>query len=156
MADALRFDDIAALRALARDDFGPPGPPLAITQEMIASFADLTGDRQWIHVDVERARRDSPYHGTIAHGFLVLSLLSSLAAGDDVRVTGSGSVINYGADRLRFVSPVPAGSSVHVRRRLIDATAKAGGTLVTRESEIRVVGSERPAVLYRHLTLYLP
>jgi len=85
-----------------------------------------------------------------------LSLLPALSAGGDLRVVGQGSTINYGADKLRFIAPVPAGASIHARRRVMDAIAKGGGTLLTVETEIRVEGADRPALLYRSLTLYLP
>jgi acyl dehydratase len=86
----------------------------------------------------------------------VLSLVPVLRAGSEVQLTGHGLVINYGADKLRFVSPVPAGSKIHARRRLAGVERKSGGTLVTSETEVRVVGGEKPALFYRHLTLYLP
>jgi acyl dehydratase len=152
----IRFDDIAALRAKIGPDFGPWSAPLQITQEMIDRFADVTHDHQWIHVDVERARRESPFGTTIAHGFLTLSLIPKLSAGGAWRVSGFGSATNYGADKLRFVSPVPAGSSVHARSRLVKVEPKAKGTQLTQEIHIHVVGSDRPAVTYEMLTLYLP
>lgn len=150
------FDDVPALKAKISSEFGAWGPEMRITQEMINSFAELTGDHQWIHVDVERARRESPFKGTIAHGFLVLSLLPTLRASADYRITGHGNATNYGADKLRFVSPVPAGASLHARGRLVAVDARPPGTLVTQEIAVHVVGSERPAVLYTMLVLYQP
>ena len=152
----VRFDDVEALRGAIREDFGPWGPELEVTQEMIDRFADLTGDRQWIHVDVERARRESPFGGPVAHGFLTLSLLPVLRPGGGVRVTGYGSAANYGSDGLRFLAPVPAGSRVRARSRLADVQRKPRGTLVTSEVEVGVVGSERPALVYTMLVLYGP
>ncbi|MBV8559262.1 MAG: MaoC family dehydratase, partial [Acidimicrobiia bacterium] len=76
----IRFDDIDALNAAASEQFGPWGPPVKVTQEMVDAFAELTGDHQWIHSDIERAKRDSPFGGTIAHGFLTLSLLPAMSA----------------------------------------------------------------------------
>ncbi len=152
----VRFDDVATLESLVSEKFGPFGPPLEVTQQMVDRFADLTHDHQWIHVDVERARRESPFGQTIAHGFLVLSLLPALKAGNGLSVTGMGASINYGADKLRFVSPVPCGSQVHLRRRLAAVSRRPKGVQLTQESEIRVVGAERPAVAYRQLSLYLP
>ena len=113
----IRFDDIEGLRAKVSEEFGPWGPPVEVTQAMIDKFAELTGDHQWIHVDVERAKRESPFKGTIAHGFLTLSLLPVLRSGSDYKVIGYGNATNYGSDKLRFVSPVPAGSKVHARSR---------------------------------------
>ena len=121
---------------------------------MIQGFADLTGDQQWIHVDVERCQKESPFGGPIAHGFLTLSLMPSLVGGGPVRVTGQGAAVNYGAESLRFLSPVPSGSKVHARTRLVRAEAKSGGTLLTTEADVRVVDAEKPAILYRMQVLY--
>ncbi len=152
----VRFDDIDGLRAHVTEELGAFGPAKAVTQDMIDQFAELTGDHQWIHVDVDRAKAESPFGTTIAHGFLVLSMLPGLTAPSPVSITGFGSAINYGADKLRFIQPVPAGSEIQLRRRLADVTAKPKGTQVTVENEIRVVGSDKPALLYRSIVLYLP
>jgi hypothetical protein len=106
-----RFDDVDAMNAAASEEFGEWGPEIAITQEMINEFADLTGDHQWIHVDVERAVRESPFGGPIAHGFLTLSLLPRMMTESSTTITGHTNAANYGADKLRFIAPVPAGSS---------------------------------------------
>jgi uncharacterized protein len=152
----IRFDDVEALRARVGEEFSPYGPEVELTQERIDRFAEVTGDRQWIHLDVERARRESPFGGTIAHGFFVLSLIPVLRVRPDLEIVGHGSVANYGADRLRFVSPVPAGSRVHARCRVVGVDAKPKGTTVTEEIEIWVVGGERPAISYTMLALYQP
>ena len=153
----IRFDDIEALRAEVSDQFGPWGNEVEITQEMINKFAELTGDHQWIHVDVERAKRESPFRGTIAHGFLTLSLLPVLRAGADFKIVGYGNATNYGSDKLRFVSPVPAGAKVHARARLAAVEAKPKGTQVTQEIAVHVVGQDdRPALTYTMLVLYHP
>src|SRR3954454_17839271 len=103
-----RFDDIDGLTAAISPDFGDWGPEIEVTQDLINGFAELTGDRQWIHVDVERAHKESPFGGPIAHGFLTLSLLPALGVAP-VKVTGQKSATNYGAEGLRFLSPVPSG-----------------------------------------------
>jgi uncharacterized protein len=151
----IRFDDIDGLNAAASDDFGPWGQPVKVTQEMVDAFADLTGDHQWIHSDVERARRDSPFGGTVAHGFLTLSLLSAMGA-QTVRITGQSSAINYGAERLRFLAPVPIPSEVHARGRLVRAEARPKGTLLTTEADVSVVDADKPSLLYTMQVLYLP
>ena len=87
---------------------------LVVTQDRIDAFADATGDHQWIHVDTERARTETPFGATIAHGFLTLSLLSALMR-DAVTVDGPRMTLNYGLNRVRFVSPVPSGSRVRAR-----------------------------------------
>jgi acyl dehydratase len=152
--DAIRFDDLDAINALASEEFGEFGEPVEVTQEMIQGFADLTGDHQWIHVDVERCKKESPFGGPIAHGFLTLSLLPSLIGGGPVKVTGQSAAVNYGAESLRFLSPVPSGSKVHARTRLVRAEAKSGGTLLVTEADVRVVDAEKPAILYRLQVLY--
>ena len=151
----IRFDDIDGLNSAASDDFGPWGQPVKVTQEMVDAFADLTGDHQWIHSDVERARRDSPFGGTVAHGFLTLSLLSAMGA-QTVRITGQSSAINYGAERLRFLAPVPIPSEVHARGRLVRADARPKGTLLTTEADVSVVDAGKPSLLYTMQVLYLP
>jgi acyl dehydratase len=152
------FDDIEALRAHVSDAFGPFGPEVEVSQAMIDQFAELTGDHQWIHVDVTRAKRESPFGTTIAHGFLTLSLLAGSAPAGQAayRLVGQGNAVNYGSDKLRFLSPVPAGSKVHTRSRLLSVEAGGKGTRVETEYAIHVVGSERPAVLYTGIVLYQP
>ena len=154
--EEIRFDDIDRMRSKVSEEFGPWGPEIEVTQEMINKFAELTGDHQWIHVDVERCKRESPFKGTIAHGFLTLSLLPTLRTGSDHKIVGYGNATNYGADKLRFVSPVPAGSKIRARSRLVAVDAKPKGTQITTEIAVHVAGSERPALLYTMLVLYHP
>ena len=153
----VRFDDLEALSALVSDELGPFGEPILVSQAMIDAFAKLTMDEQWIHVDVERCARESPFKTTIAHGFLVLSLVTALKSEGAAQIVGYGSVINYGADKLRFVSPVPAGSQIHARRRIAHVRKKGiGGTQITFETEVQVVGADKPAMIYRSLALFMP
>jgi hypothetical protein len=153
----VRFDDLEGLQALVSEALGAPGPAKVITQAMIDAFAELTDDRQWIHVDPERCAAESPYGVPIAHGFLVLSLVTALSQGGDDRIVGYGSVINYGADKLRFIRPVPAGSTVCARRRIAHVRKKGvGGTQITFETEVWVEGEDKPAMLYRSLALFMP
>jgi len=152
----IRFDDIEGLKSLVSEEFGPFGPEFEVTQEKIDAFAELTGDHQWIHVDVERARRESPFGGPIAHGFLTLSLVPVLNPRSHYRVVGYGNATNYGSDGFRFLAPVPAGSKVHARSRIVSVEAKPKGTLVTTETAVHVVGQERPALVYKGLVLYNP
>jgi acyl dehydratase len=155
MADTIRFDDVEALRAKMSKDFGSWSEPIEITQQKINQFADVTGDHQWIHIDVERCKKESPFGGPVAHGFLTLSLLPAFHGGDGYHITGSRNMVNYGANKLRFISPVPAGASVHARSRIIAVDPRPQGTMITRETEVCVVGQERPALLYEGLTLYV-
>jgi acyl dehydratase len=150
----VRFDDVDGINALASDEFGAWGAEVEVTQEVINGFAELTGDRQWIHVDVERAQKESPFGGPIAHGFLTLSLLPGMAS-SPLTVTGQGSAVNYGASGLRFMAPVPAGSRLHARGRVVGAEVLPKGTLVTTEIEIAVVGVEKPSLRYGMQILYM-
>jgi acyl dehydratase len=150
-----RFDDVDALNAAASEEFGDWGPTLTVTQDMINQFAELTGDHQWIHVDVERALKESPFGGPVAHGFLTLSLIPHLMNSGGVTITGHVNAANYGADKLRFIAPVPAGSELHSRSRLVSAEAKPKGTLLTTEIEVGVVDATKPAILYSMQTLYM-
>jgi len=154
--EEIRFDDIAQLRSKISDTFGDWSDPVEVSQDMINRFAELTGDHQWIHVDVERAKRESPFGGTIAHGFLTLSLLPAMKRKPEWAITGYGNATNYGANKLRFVSPVPAGSKVHSRGRLVGVEAHPKGTQVTQEINVHVVGSDRPALIYEMVVLYHP
>jgi acyl dehydratase len=152
----IQFDDIETLTANISDEFGEWSNETLIDQAMIDQFAETTGDRQWIHIDVERAKKESPFKTPIAHGFLTLSLLPSLHAKQTYRIVGYGNATNYGADSLRFLSPVPSGSKVHARSRLASVVAKPKGTLIGAETAIHVVGQERPALIYQGLTMYNP
>jgi acyl dehydratase len=126
---------------------------ITIDQERVSRFADTTEDRQWIHVDPDRAARESPYGTTIAHGFLTLSLVSHLFE-DTVRVNRVRFAINYGLNRVRFPSPVPAGSRVRARFRL-EAVEPSGDALqrtwaITVERE----GGEKPCCVAEWLVRF--
>jgi acyl dehydratase len=152
---AVQFDDLVAVTGLASEHFGAWGSPRVITQDMIDQFSAVTGDDQWIHTDLERAARESPFGGPIAHGFLVLSLVSALPSGADYGIVGHKLAVNYGLDRVRFVAPVPAGAAIHSRGRIVSAAARGGGTLVTYETEVAVVNAPKPSLICRPLALYL-
>lgn len=154
--DEIRFDDIEALEARIGDEYGPWGPEVEISQERVNQFAELTGDHQWIHIDVERAKTQSPFGGPIVHGFFTLAMLPQLSPRAGFKLVGHGNATNYGADGLRFLSPVPCGSKLHARSHLVSVEAKPKGTLLTNETAVHVVGSDRPALVYKGLTLYNP
>jgi acyl dehydratase len=119
----------------------------AVDQDRIDAFADTTGDRQWIHVDVERAGAESPYGTTIAHGFLTLSLIPALSK-DNYRVDNAKMGINYGLNKVRFLAPVPAGSRVRVRSDLVDATRVNDTTVdLTVRQTVELDGSDKPAAV---------
>src|SRR5271155_6094017 len=144
----IKFDDIPALTAKIGKEFGPWSEPIHVTQEKINQFADVTGDHQWIHIDIERSKRESPFGGPVAHGFLTLSLIPAFEIDAGWKVAGYRNVINYGANKLRFISPVPAGAKVHARSRLVAVEARPQGTQVTQETTVHVVGQEKPALIY--------
>ena len=125
-----------------------------VTQPRINDFADATEDHQWIHVDVERAKTGSPFHSTIAHGFLTLSLLPHLAA-QALKVEGDFKMgINYGLNRLRFVSPVPAGSRIRARFTLQSVEDVAGGIQITWSVTCETEGGQKPALVAEWLVRY--
>ena len=115
----IRFDDIASLREHVGDEFGPWGPEVEVTQALINRFADLTHDHQWIHVDVERARK-GPFGAPVAHGFLTLTLSAKYQPPLPFEVIGESSRVNYGCTSYRFLDPVPAGSKLRARMRLME------------------------------------
>ncbi len=117
---------------------------LPIDQERVNAFAEVTGDRQWIHVDVERATRESPFGGPIAHGYLTLSLLAKFA-GECIAVDGIKLAVNYGLNRVRFASPVKVGSRVRARFVLAAVEDIAGGAQMIWQATIEIEGSEKPA-----------
>ena len=125
---------------------------LEITQERVNAFADATGDHQWIHVDVERAKT-GPYGGTIAHGYLTLALVIPLW-NRLLRVDGVGMAVNYGLNRLRFPSPVPVGARIRLRARVGPVEQVSGGVQLTAEFTVERAGSDKPAavaeVVYRY------
>ena len=155
MSTTYDINDVDAINAAASEEFGDWGPEVAVTQEMINQFAELTGDRQWIHVDVERATKESPFGGPIAHGFLTVSLIPKVNP-QSIRFTGYGNATNFGARGLRFLAPVPAGSTIHARARLVGAEARKNGTLITTELAVHVVGNDKPSLLYEMQILYMP
>ena len=117
-----------------------------VTQEQIDKFADATGDHQWIHVDVERAKKEMPGGKTIAHGWLTLSLVPRLAS-TIYRVKHRSRGLNYGANRVRFTGMVPAGSRIRLRLKIKAVDPVEGGMRVTSESTMEVEGSDRPALV---------
>ena len=118
-----------------------------VTQDQIDKFADATGDHQWIHVDVERARKEMPGGKTIAHGWLTLSLVPRLAS-TLYRVKQRSRGINYGANRVRFTGMVPAGGKIrlHLKIKAVEPVG-GGGTRITNESTMELEGSDRPVLV---------
>jgi acyl dehydratase len=126
---------------------------LEVTQDRINTFADATADHQWIHVDPERARAETPFGATIAHGFLTLSLLSALMR-DAVTVDGPRMTLNYGLNRVRFVSPVPSGSRIRARVALASIEDKGDSIQATWSITIEREGADKPAVAAEWIVRY--
>jgi len=142
------FDEVAGLagQEIGASDW------VTIDQGRINTFADATGDHQWIHIDVERAKKELPGGKTIAHGYLTLSLLPMLAA-QIMRVTGVSRGINYGSNKVRFTNMVPVGSRVRAKQKLMSVEARAGGLQLVNEMTIEIEGQDRPACVAETISL---
>jgi acyl dehydratase len=146
----VQIADPGALRALAG---GAPFVSgwIEVSEPQVLGFADATGDHQWIHIDAERARRESPFGGPIAHGFLTLSLIPALLEQTVQMRQRMG--VNYGLNRVRFTSPVPVGAKVRARFGVKEVSEVGeGGVQVTWDVTIEREGSERPACVAEFLT----
>ncbi|MGI8755221.1 MAG: MaoC family dehydratase [Acidimicrobiales bacterium] len=126
---------------------------LEITQERVNTFADATGDHQWIHVDPERARAESPFGGPIAHGYLTLSLGPVLAP-QILRVEGIKLAVNYGADKVRFPSPVPVGAKLRMGAELTGVSDIAGGAQVSMTFTFECEGADKPSCVSQIIFRY--
>ncbi len=128
---------------------------LAIDQERVNQFADATGDHQFIHVDPEKAAR-TPLGGTVAHGYLTLSLLPKLAQEIAVMPEGMAMAFNYGVDKVRFPSPVRVGSEIRLRSKVTDVTEKGPGRiLVKAQATVEIRGQEKPALVAETLSMFV-
>ena len=123
---------------------------LEITQDRVNKFAEATDDHQWIHVDVERA--DKEMGGTIAHGFLTISLIPFLSKGL-LNLQGVTRALNYGSDKVRFMSPVKVGKRIRMRQKLVSAEPKSGGVLTKSECTIEIEGETKPAAVVEYMIL---
>ncbi len=146
---------VATLEQLVGREFAP-SEWILVDQARIDAFAVATGDHQFIHVDPERVSRETPFPGTLAHGFLLLSLAAGHRQRDFPPVTDVALVLNYGLDRLRFTSPVFAGSRVRYRSRVLGAEPRGPGrTLLRQEAVMEVEGQDKPAVVAELLAMYV-
>jgi acyl dehydratase len=146
---------MSTLEAFVGQELGVSGWQL-VDQARIDGFAECTGDRQWIHVDVERARRESPFGVTIAHGYLTLSLAAALSMEVGVIPPDAASGLNYGLDRVRFMTPVKAGSRVRNRVTLLGVEDKAEGCkLVRLQNTIEIEGESKPALVAQSLAMLI-
>lgn len=129
---------------------------ITVGQDRIDAFAACTGDHQWIHVDRDRAARESPFGTTIAHGLLTLSLLPAMTEEVGLVPEGVPQVLNYGSDKVRFLHPVPSGARVRARTELVAAVEKRPGQiLLTARSTVEIEGEETPALVAETLALLL-
>lgn len=126
---------------------------MEVTQERVDAFADATDDHQWIHVDQQRAAQ-GPFGGTIAHGFLTLSLTVALAGQVELDVGSPKMAINYGLEKVRFPAPVPVGSRIRARVGLVSVSDVEGGIQVNRQVVIEVEGLEKPAMVAETVSRY--
>jgi acyl dehydratase len=125
---------------------------LVIDQARINLFAEATGDRQWIHVDPERAKKEMPGGKTIAHGYLTLSLIPVLIQ-DLLKIEGLTRGINYGSDKVRFTNMVPEGSRVRARQKMLSVAPKGGGLQLISEITIEIEGEKRAACVAETITI---
>ena len=123
-----------------------PSDWMTVDQAMINKFAEATGDHQWIHVDVERARKEMPDGKTIAHGHLTLSLVPRLAA-TLTRVKKRSRGVNYGSNKVRFITPVQAGARIRLRQRLANVEEIQGGVRITSQMTVEIEGQDKPALV---------
>ena len=138
------------MKSLVGQELGP-SRSRTVTQEDIDAFAELSGDHQWIHVDPERAKKESPFGGPIAHGYLTLSLLPMLVP-QIVEITGFRMGVNYGTDKVRFPSPVPVGSRVRAGATLDSVDPIDGGIAMVVTVTVEVEGSSKPAMVATSLS----
>ena len=147
------FKDFEEIKAAVGSEIGVSGW-VVVTQERIDQFAEATGDDQWIHVDVERAKRESPTRTTIAHGLFTLSLIPEFVR-DVMGLEGIKNTLNYGANRVRYLSPVPAGSRLRARVKIV-ATEDSpnNGLRVTYGVSIEMEGGTRPACVAEVMAIH--
>jgi acyl dehydratase len=145
-----RFAGIADAKARLGQEIGVSDWML-IDQERVSAFAKVTGDEQWIHVDVERAKRESPFGGPIAHGYLTVSLLAKFA-GECIAAEGIKLAVNYGLNRVRFASPVKVGSRVRASFVLAELEEISGGAQIVWKATIEIEGNDKPACVAEMVT----
>jgi acyl dehydratase len=129
---------------------------VAVDQDRIDAFAACTGDRQWIHVDVARARRESPFGAPIAHGYLTLSLVAAMVMELGIIPSDAATGLNYGLDKVRFIAPVKAGMRVRTRANLVAVEPQRGGRMLLRlNCTLQIEGESKPALVAELLCLLI-
>lgn len=130
---------------------------LLVDQARIDQFAECTGDHQWIYVDVERAKRESPFRTPVAHGYLTLSLIGSLSQEVGVVPSDAAAGFNYGIDKVRFLAPVPAGARVRLRVAVVAAEEKSDGQILLKTKNVlEIENNDKPALVAETLALLIP
>ena len=128
-----------------------------VTQEAVNEFANCTGDTQWIHIDVERAKKESPFGGPVAHGYLTLSMLSAMAMEIGIVPQGTAAALNYGLDKVRFLAPVPVGAKIRLHSKLSGFDRKGNGQyLLQTENTSEIEGADKPALIAESLAMLVP
>ena len=150
----IRFDDLDALRAEISEEFTDWGDELVVDQAMLDDFGKRTGDEQWIHVDVERAKA-GPFGGTIAHGYLTLSLVPMLGA-QVFALETPGAKLNYGVNKVRFPAPVPVGSRIRAHARVAGVADLPAGKQLTLGWTIEIEDQPKPGCVAETVVLLLP
>jgi len=129
---------------------------ITLDQAMVSTFADVTRDHQFIHIDPERAAKETPFGGTIAHGFFTLSLLSGLAEKCFPKIEGTVELLNYGMDKLRFLAPVPTGSRIRAHFTMTECRIKAEGHLLIRYAvSVEIENHDKPALVGEWLAMVI-
>jgi acyl dehydratase len=129
---------------------------VAVDQDRIDRFAACTGDRQWIHVDVDRARRESPFGGAIAHGYLTLALVAAMVLEIGVVPPDAATGLNYGVDKVRFIAPVRSGARVRVRAVLLAADSQGGGRVLLKlQCTLEIEDEPKPALVAEILCMLI-
>jgi acyl dehydratase len=159
MTDVVRNDSMPYSMATAAHFVGRElgmSDWITVDQGRIDQFAICTGDRQWIHVDVERARRESPFGGPIAHGYLSLSLVAAMLLEIGVVPQDAATGLNYGLDKVRFVAPVKAGARVRTRATLMSADRQDGGRMLLKlQCMLEIEGEAKPALIAEVLCMLI-
>lgn len=147
----LQFKDLAEFKSMKGKDL-PHSDWLTVSQEMINDFANATLDKQWVHVDEERAAKESPFKSTIAHGFMSLSLLSKML-GDLIYIESVKMGLNYGLNYVRFPHPVPVNSRLQMQARIKNIEDQQKGVKITFECQVVIEGYEKPACVAEFLAM---
>lgn len=128
-----------------------------ITQDDVNQFAQCTGDHQWIHTDPERAKKESPFGGPVAHGYLTLSLLASMTMEMGIVPANTAAALNYGLDKVRFLAPVLVGAKVRLHAKLVSFEKRDNGQYLMKcENTMEIEGSEKPALIAETLAMLVP